>query len=216
MATNNKNLWLYGGIAAVGVGAIALFSGSKNTKKEPLGQDTFGDTPTPTTTPTTATPPKVNIPIVAPKPTTPVALNTNLVLKNGSRGSEVVALQKLLGITADGIFGNGTEAALKSKKGVISITLAKYKTTPDINRNSYPVGTKVFSNNKNGAKLYGNRALPNGVNESTGELDSTIAYGKVIGIIRGASSGAKWYRVETDAWVGTKICWVLASDVKNY
>lgn len=37
----------------------------------------------------------------------------NIILRNGSRGPEVRRLQEALGITADGIFGNGTEAALR-------------------------------------------------------------------------------------------------------
>jgi hypothetical protein len=36
-----------------------------------------------------------------------------MLLKNGSRGAEVKQLQTHLGLTADGIFGNGTEAAVK-------------------------------------------------------------------------------------------------------
>jgi len=36
-----------------------------------------------------------------------------MFLKNGSRGAEVKQLQAFLGLTADGIFGNGTEAAVK-------------------------------------------------------------------------------------------------------
>lgn len=34
-------------------------------------------------------------------------------LENGSRGTSVKEIQKLLGISADGVFGNGTEAAVK-------------------------------------------------------------------------------------------------------
>jgi hypothetical protein len=36
-----------------------------------------------------------------------------MLLKNGSRGAEVKQLQTFLGLTADGIFGSGTEAAVK-------------------------------------------------------------------------------------------------------
>ena len=36
-----------------------------------------------------------------------------MLLKNGSRGAEVKQLQTFLGLKADGIFGNGTEAAVK-------------------------------------------------------------------------------------------------------
>jgi len=36
-----------------------------------------------------------------------------MLLKNGSKGEEVKQLQTKLGLTADGTFGNGTEAAVK-------------------------------------------------------------------------------------------------------
>ena len=48
-------------------------------------------------------------PAVVPASGSPVALPT---LRRGSRGSDVVVLQKRLGIGADGIFGPGTEAAV--------------------------------------------------------------------------------------------------------
>jgi putative chitinase len=44
--------------------------------------------------------------------TKPAQNNSATQLRRGSRGQEVVQLQKKLGISADGIFGPGTEAAL--------------------------------------------------------------------------------------------------------
>ena len=44
-----------------------------------------------------------------------------MILKVGSKGSEVKLLQEFLGIVADGIFGKGTESAVKrfqTKQGV--------------------------------------------------------------------------------------------------
>ena len=52
----------------------------------------------------------------APPPTTahPLEQYASLVLRLGSRGDAVVALQKALGgLTADGVFGSGTEARVK-------------------------------------------------------------------------------------------------------
>ena len=37
-----------------------------------------------------------------------------MVLRKGSRGNEVKELQEFLGIGADGVFGPGTEAAVKA------------------------------------------------------------------------------------------------------
>lgn len=42
------------------------------------------------------------------------SININQVIKKGSKGPTVVALQEALGIGADGAFGSGTEKALKS------------------------------------------------------------------------------------------------------
>ena len=36
-----------------------------------------------------------------------------MLLKNGSKGEDVKQLQKLLGLSADGVFGPGTEAKVK-------------------------------------------------------------------------------------------------------
>lgn len=41
-----------------------------------------------------------------------ISINTNIVLRRGSRGSEVAALQVALGLTGDGDFGPATEKAL--------------------------------------------------------------------------------------------------------
>ena len=45
-----------------------------------------------------------------------------MLLKNGSRGAEVKQLQTFLGLNADGIFGNGTEAAVKKWQAANGLT----------------------------------------------------------------------------------------------
>jgi len=45
-----------------------------------------------------------------------------MLLKNGSKGEEVKQLQTLLGLTADGIFGNGTEAKVKEWQSANGLT----------------------------------------------------------------------------------------------
>jgi LysM repeat protein len=60
------------------------------------------------------TPPKP-APAPAPKPA-PVAVPPypGTLIKNGSKGADVARIQRALGIKADGIFGSGTEAAVKA------------------------------------------------------------------------------------------------------
>jgi peptidoglycan hydrolase-like protein with peptidoglycan-binding domain len=79
-------------------------------------------TPAPTPAPTTA-PAPAPTPVTAPAPkpvTTPAATSSPLAayakttLKRGSTGAAVVALQKALGIAADGDFGPATEAAVRA------------------------------------------------------------------------------------------------------
>lgn len=45
-----------------------------------------------------------------------------MLLKNGSKGEEVKQLQTLLGLSADGIFGNGTEAKVKEWQSANGLT----------------------------------------------------------------------------------------------
>lgn len=58
--------------------------------------------------------PKAAAPSAAPAASAPAAAPAARVLKVGSRGAQVKALQEALGVGADGSFGPGTEAALKT------------------------------------------------------------------------------------------------------
>lgn len=70
-----------------------------------------------------ATPaPSVAPAVTAPAPSAPVAAPTPRVLKVGSRGAQVKKLQEALGVTADGSFGPGTEAALKTWQAANGLT----------------------------------------------------------------------------------------------
>lgn len=219
MTTENK--LLYGGVALAGIaGIIALVSSGGSPKK--LGEGTFEEpvkpnTPTPTPSNTSGN----STSYTPPAPAAPVALNKNLVLRIGSKGNEVKELQKLLGITADGIFGSQTQAALISKKGVSEITLTKFATTPNVNNNVYPVGAKLMATPKAGAKVYGNKILVDGSSMSTGEVYKTVPFGEYVGIVKGKNVQGSWYRIafgETN-WLGQTeyvFGWVLASEVKNY
>jgi hypothetical protein len=71
-------------------------------------------------------PPKIPQMATPPIAQTTSSLNRSLTLKKGSKGSEVRALQKKLGVEADGDFGSKTESALVKAKGVKSISLEKF------------------------------------------------------------------------------------------
>jgi len=53
----------------------------------------------------------------------PKSINRSAILVFGSKGAEVKELQKILGVTADGIFGKDTQAALAAKTGQTSASL---------------------------------------------------------------------------------------------
>ena len=75
--------------------------------------------PARTTAPVTAPIPPVTAP--AP-PASPLAAYAETTLRRGATGSAVVALQKALGITADGAFGPKTEAAVKTFQARRNVT----------------------------------------------------------------------------------------------
>lgn len=85
---------------------------AKTTWNALLGATTTPTTPKPPTTPTTPKPPA----------TSPLAPYAKLVLKRGSTGPAVIALQKALGIGADGNFGPGTEAKVKAYQSAKKIS----------------------------------------------------------------------------------------------
>lgn len=108
----NINYNTIGIVAFLAIGAYFLFS-----KKQ-------DDTTLPTENDQPQTP--------APSEPQIINLNYNLMLKNGSRGNEVKELQRLLRITTDGIFGNQTEKALFTEKGVKQTTLNEYLNSKDV------------------------------------------------------------------------------------
>jgi putative cell wall-binding protein len=68
------------------------------------------------------------------------------VLKKGSKGTAVTALQKALGITADGIFGSGTESSVKAaqqKAGLTANGVVDTATWVAIEAAAYPLGSTI-------------------------------------------------------------------------
>jgi hypothetical protein len=65
--------------------------------------------------------------ISSTSPVTTSGVDRNKLLKKGSKGAEVRALQGLLKIKVDGDFGRNTQNALQTQKGVKQITLNQFK-----------------------------------------------------------------------------------------
>lgn len=149
------------GIGALGVAVLGFMFYRK--KQQETAQES---------TPATETPA-----VQVPATTTPVkgaTLNKNLILRVGSKGLEVRELQRLLGITIDGVFGSKeTLPALQKAKGVSQISLngflAKTTTkpvatlpkttfvkTPAVGAKLMCIkdGTKVFASRQNADKTY--------------------------------------------------------------
>lgn len=61
------------------------------------------------------------------KPKTPTKIPTAFPLKLGSKGDEVKIIQRAVGVTADGIFGPKTQAAVQKKYGINNIPYSFYK-----------------------------------------------------------------------------------------
>lgn len=119
----SNNTILYGGLAVLGI--VGLMSFSSKPKQE--------ETPAPTTQPSTP-------PTSPSQPSTQVKVpNKYVFLKIGSRGIEVAELQKLLNITADGVFGPQTESALFIRKGIKATNLYNFYTSIDVNSNPYAI-----------------------------------------------------------------------------
>ncbi|MGQ2982129.1 peptidoglycan-binding domain-containing protein [Flavobacterium sp.] len=196
---NDKTPMIVGGIALAAVAAFVL------TKKKD-SQPTFDPgqvAPEPT--------PVVNVPVTQP---VAISLNKNLLLKNGSKGSEVKELQKLLGISADGVFGAQTEAALYAKKGVKQITLNEYANVAGVNQNPLKVGDRVMAN-KNGVKTTIANLAANQTYFDTGATYKAYGYGTEIGKIVAISTPTKSryvVEVQVNTALKTKV-WVNAADV---
>lgn len=201
MKAKDNNMLL---LAAAGlVGGLVFVLTRK--KKE----DTFYPNAEPTTAPVASLPATTTH--QAPKPV--VTLNNNLVLKKGSKGEEVKKLQQLLGITADGIFGSQTEAALLAKKGVKEVTLAKYPTLLDVNPNPLKVGDRVMVVAKPSLTVNEAGKMADGTRYDSGEEYDTYQYGEEIGKITALSSSKNFYVVQVSGVFGSSYVWVPAGKV---
>jgi hypothetical protein len=146
----------------------------------------------------------------------PASLNQNLVLKLGSRGTEVTKLQSLMGVTADGIFGIITEAKLFKLKGVRAISIKQFLSSPTINQNILKAGTNVMARLKLGTPIYNAIAKVDTSYYTDYKVVKKVDYGQEVGQIRSANPAGNWYTVYYPTLLGKKVGFVLATDIEKY
>lgn len=143
----NQQLMFLLGLIGISVGGYFLLNKPKNEENVPS--------------------PDQNVVVDEPANQTPVLtqqnniLDGNKVLKIGVNGIETKELQRLLGITQDGVFGNQTQSVLFNKKAVNQITLNKWITTPNNSQNQstirykYKIGDNlVIKAGEKGIRIY--------------------------------------------------------------
>jgi hypothetical protein len=161
---------------------------------------------------------EINTPIV--DETIPIAptIDKNKKLSKGSTGLEVKELQKLMGnLTADGIFGSQTETRLLKLKGVKSISINQFKSTPTINTNTLSIGSKIMANKGGvGGQTIAYKAEKLADNSFQADYKNTFAfdYGELIGEIKGKNGAGTYYLVLVDSLFDYMV-FVKATDVKK-
>jgi hypothetical protein len=150
------------------------------------------------------------IPSYLPEETTKaisVGLDRNKLLGKGTKGGEVVELQNLLHVKADGDFGNITLTALQKAKGVSQISLNQFQAvkavaTPVATKIAKPVslpkvGTKLMITVPS-ATLFNSKKLANGTYSNTGEaVWGKFSYGESAGTFKTATANGS-YLVQKD------------------
>lgn len=205
---NMKNTNLLLGLFGVGVLTALIVTQKKDT------QQADQDSQTDPTQPEPVNPSPVN--------PAPLPLNRDLVLKRGSRGSEVKELQRLLAISRDGVFGPVTESKLLSVKGKKEISLNEYAQTPNTSNTSGTSGTQlrigdgvvavaVFGSTM---KVYGN-TMSNGNYHNTGKVFDEYRPGEYIGKIISMNADKSWVVIEDVDVFGNDIVWAKIKDVKR-
>lgn len=148
----------------------------------------------------------------------PPSINKDKVVSKGSTGLEVKELQKLMGnLTADGVFGSKTEAKLIQLKGVKSISINQFKSTPTINTSALPINVKIMANKGGvGGKTIAYKAIKLADNSFQADYKNTFTfdYGDLIGTIKGKNGAGTYYLVLVDS-LFDYLVFVKANDVKK-
>jgi len=199
-----KPEYIIGSILALGAIGFVIY---KRKSKETDTVDLDAAAPVQTVTQTTTTPTGATV-------TQTVTINKDLWLKKGIKGAEVKELQKLLGVTADGDFGNNTEAALLKRKGTKEITLNNFAKAPDVNNNALAMGAIIMANKTEITGYKATKDAAGGFNLTTDPV-TTWGMGKQVGKIVGLNTAKTKYVVEFTDYFITMYAWVNATDVKK-
>ena len=186
---------IYGGAVILGALGIYLITKNKSSQTPIIEDETIIDETEPA----------------------PAVLDSNLVLQLGSRGQEVATLQKLMSISADGVFGSQTESRLFQLKGVKKVSINQYRLLPTINTTSLSIGTRVMANSgtNTATKLYTAIQKADGSFYTNNEVAESVNYGNEIGTIKGVDATKNWYLILRPEFFTDTYYYVKASEVKK-
>jgi hypothetical protein len=177
-----------------------------------------------------ATNPANSLPELATPPIAPklkaLPLNKALVLKRGSRGAEVKALQKQLGSVPDGVFGQKTENKLLQIKGVKQISLNALQgkisvpavILPGIKADvPYKKGQRLMVNVRTGFTAQNVKQKADGTYFTDGKnVPTLLGYGDEIGTIQSVlfrNDGLVRYVVKGTVLGFSRLLWVAHQNV---
>jgi hypothetical protein len=216
---NEDKLLLGAGLLSLGVVGWFWYK----SKKENEPSTPLLDTPV-------STAPDTNLPKLATPPLAPklkaLTLNKALVLKRGSKGAEVKALQRQLGSVPDGVFGRNTENKLLQIKGVKQISLnalegkisVPAKVLPSIKADvPYKKGQRLMVNVRTGFTAQSVKQKADGTYFTDGKNVTTLlGFGDEIGTIQSVlirNDGLVRYVVKGTVLGFPRLLWVAHQNV---
>lgn len=176
------------------------------------------------------TTPTSNMPILATPPLVAMSLpiDKTRILKRGSRGAEVKALQKKLGVASDGIFGSITESTLFKIKGVKQTSLNAFdgkistpasSQSPTVKADApYKKGQRIMVGVRTGFTAQSVKQKADGTYFTNGDNVLTLlGYGDEIGIIKSVlirNDGLVRYVVDSKTLGFSRLLWVAHKNVE--
>ncbi|WP_394760074.1 peptidoglycan-binding protein, partial [Flavobacterium sp.] len=213
------------GAGVLALGTLGLFWYKNKKKKEQQTLDVPHEVVEPAQIPASATPSYNGN---ANASTTATGKDIYKILKFGSKGNEVKALQTELKVSADGKFGNQTLTALQKARGVNQISLFNFFKTKQATpvkpvesataESPFTKGQRIMVNIRSGftaqdvqVKADGTY-FTNGTNKITG-LDFGDKIGVIKSVLKNASNGTVRYVVENTFLGVNRLLWVAHKNV---